>query len=222
MCGHATVGALWALRQWRLWTRPGAVVQTLSGRVDVHWDDRLQQVWISQPRATWTALAQAQRAQIAAVLGLDPSGPLPPMANAATSRVKTLVRLDSVAQLQALRPDFAGMHALCDAIGSTGLYPYALGDGAQDNGVVLFARQFPRASGYPEDAATGIAAAALWGHLAGTGRIDAGTPQAPATCVVRQGDAMGQPSAIEVQARFDPWGAVQGCWIGGRVDWAAP
>jgi PhzF family phenazine biosynthesis protein len=218
MCGHATVGVLWALRHWGVWSHPSAVVQTLSGLVDAHWDEVHQHVWISQPRATWTELSNAHQSLVASVLGLAPSGSLLPMTNASTSRVKTLVRLTSVAQLQALVPDFGAIEAVCRDIGSTGLYPYAfedLGLGAS----VLFARQFPRASGYPEDAATGIAAAALWGHLEGTGQIAAGTPTALANCVVRQGDAMGKPSAIEVRARFGASGQVQGCWISGRVDW---
>lgn len=219
MCGHATVGTLWALRQWGLWTTPHAVVQTLSGLVDVRWDAAAAQVWISQPRATVHPLEVAERARVAATLRL-PDGATPEAVNASTSRVKTLVPLDTGEQLQALAPDFAAMEATCRAIDSTGLYPYAFGT-PQDGAEVVFARQFPRASGYPEDAATGIAAAALWGHLQATGQVPVGTPAAPHRCVIRQGDAMGRPSAIEVQARFDEQGRVEGCWLGGKVVYEA-
>ena len=53
-------------------------------------------------------------------------------------------------------------------------------------------RQFPRASGYPEDPATGIAAAALACHLRQELRIDL-----PAYKLY-QGTAMGKPSLIVV------------------------
>src|SRR3546814_19694133 len=57
---------------------------------------------------------------------------------------------------------FTEMKAVCDAIESTGLYPFARVTAA---GLAFEARQFPKASGYPEDAATGIAATALTGAL---------------------------------------------------------
>ena len=212
MCGHATVGSLWALRRWGLWTEPTAVIETLSGLVDVRWDQTRQRVWISQPAVQQQALDASQCARIATVLRLPTHWP-PAMHNAATSRVKTLVPLVDATALHALRPDLAAVEALCESIGSTGLYPYALADAD-----TVFARQFPKSSGYPEDAATGIAAAALWGHLAAAGDIAIGTAEAPRTCTVRQGDAMGRSSAIEVQPRFDAAGNTDGCWLSGRVE----
>lgn len=71
-------------------------------------------------------------------------------------------------------------------------------------GGAVHARQFPRNSGYPEDAATGIAAAALFYGL--------GAPKAG--LLVRQGEAMGRPS--EIRVRCDPDGP--GCRLGGRVE----
>src|SRR5690606_41767239 len=70
------------------------------------------------------------------------------------------------------------------------------------------ARQFPRSSGYPEDAATGIAAAALAFGLLHDGLVD---PARPVT--VRQGRAMGRPSRIELRFRS----AGGGVWMGGEV-----
>jgi PhzF family phenazine biosynthesis protein len=139
------------------------------------------------------------------------------MVNAATSRMKTLIRLPDLHTLNALRPDFAAIESVCDAIGSTGLYPYAFDGKLGRLAASAHARQFPKASGYPEDAATGIAAAALWGYLAGQGIIDAGTAANPVTCTVYQGDAMGSPSAISVKGHWSDSGAVVGCWLGGRV-----
>lgn len=214
MCGHATVGTLWALRRWGVWTTPTACVQTLSGLVDVEWDAARQRVWISQPAVREEALSPADASLVARTLGLADS---PLVTNAATSRVKTLVPLPDAAALHTLAPDFAAMESTCEAIGSTGLYPYALQRGAPGAEPTVFARQFPRKSGYPEDAATGIAAAALWGHLAAAGTIATGSAAAPMVCTVRQGDAMGSPSAIAVRPRFDSGGAMAGCWLSGEV-----
>nr|WP_240619862.1 PhzF family phenazine biosynthesis isomerase [Cupriavidus neocaledonicus] len=220
MCGHATVGALWALRQWGRWTTPAARVETLSGIVAARWDEAAQRVWISQPPVQASALDAARRRAVAAVLGLPGEGGGHAMTNACTSRVKTLVAMPDVAALAALRPDFARMAALCDAIGSTGLYPYA--DAATDDPPAppatraVHARQFPRASGYPEDAATGIAAAALWGHLAGYAGGSA------PVLAVRQGETMGRPSEILVAPRVAADGTAQGCWLTGAVHWSQP
>lgn len=216
MCGHATVGTLWALRRWGLWTTPTARVQTMSGLVDVEWDAAGQRVWISQPAVREEVLDASAAALVARTLRLHDATPRP-TTNAATSRVKTLVPLPEVAALQALAPDFAAMESTCDAIASTGLYPYALQAGGPVAEPTVFARQFPRKSGYPEDAATGIAAAALWGHLAAAGTIPVGSPAQPVVCTVRQGDAMGSPSAIAVRPRFDAQGNVAGCWLSGEV-----
>lgn len=216
MCGHATVGSLWALRRWGVWTTPTARVQTMSGLVDVEWDAARQRVWISQPAVREEVLDAGAAALVARTLRLDESMPAP-TTNAATSRVKTLVPLPDMAALNGLAPDFAAMESTCDAIASTGLYPYALAADGQATAPTVFARQFPRKSGYPEDAATGIAAAALWGHLAAAGTVPVGSPTHPVVCTVRQGDAMGSPSAIAVRPRFDAQGAVAGCWLSGDV-----
>ena len=217
MCGHATVGTLWALRRWGAWHTPTARVQTMSGLVDVEWDEVRQRVWISQPVVREGVLEPGAAALVARTLRLGAVTTPRQMVNAATSRVKTLVPLSSVATLQSLEPDFAAMESTCDAIGSTGLYPYALQTNGHAAGPIVFARQFPRKSGYPEDAATGIAAAALWGHLAAAGAIATGSAAAPVVCTVRQGDAMGCPSAIAVRPRFDAPDAVAGCWLSGEV-----
>lgn len=220
MCGHATVGSLWALRQWGLWSTGTARIDTMSGPVDGLWDALAQRVWISQPAVRVQALDAAQQDRIAAVLGLPPDTHRPAMVNATTSRAKTLVPIREPAALHALQPDFAAIESLCTAIGSTGLYPYAIESTGAAGGPVLVARQFPKASGYPEDAATGIAAAALWGHLAASAVIGTGSAESPVTCTIRQGEAMGRPSAIAVRARFGNDGQVSGCWISGQVRWS--
>lgn len=219
MCGHATVGALWALRQWGIWTRPAAVVETLSGPVQVEWDEASGRAWVSQPAPTVRHLQDHERGWVARALGWPESRMPSLVVNSCTSRTKTLVDVGSVEELQMLRPGGELVEAACEAIDSTGLYPYAVDDRAADG--VVFARQFPRSSGYPEDAATGIAAAALWGFLHQSGRIAVRRADAPAAFLVRQGDAMGRPSAIEIRPRRSDDGSVVGCWLSGRVAFAA-
>ncbi|MDP9879469.1 PhzF family phenazine biosynthesis protein [Variovorax boronicumulans] len=213
MCGHATVGALWLLHRRGEWDGAPVAIETLSGTVTGRRVDGTVQ--ISQPRATVEEVTQQRLVEdIAQCLGIEVGQIVGPVLNAATSRVKTLVRLADTAQLHALRVDFARVESLCERLGSTGLYPYAM---SRDETDTVSARQFPKSSGYPEDAATGIAAAALaWGlrHLGLVGHE-------ALSMTVRQGEAMGSPSAIHVGL---PWDAntQEGCWVGGEACDAQP
>lgn len=215
MCGHATVGVVWLLDRLGRLPRDQVAIWTRSGRVDarvVGAGTPEAHVEITQPQSRVEALPDAARseAEILSVLGITSNELAPlPIQNACSSRVKTLVPLKSVPVLDGLRPDFRRMEAVCERIGSTGLYPYAPADLA---GQVFDARQFPKSSGYPEDAATGIAAAALSFGLLENGLITAG--EQPIR--VRQGRAMGRPSEITVRLRMDA-GQVRGCWVGGPV-----
>lgn len=220
MCGHATVGAVWLLDQ--IGTLPGdtLAIWTRSGRVEARIRARTDQgaaVEISQPVGTVEPLPNAEKSQadILDVLGIGPGDLAPhPIRNAHTSRVKTLIPLADVATLDGLQPDFARMEALCTRIGSTGLYPYAVSDRGEQ---VFDARQFPRSSGYPEDAATGIAASALSFGLLSNGMVAA----SERPIIIRQGRAMRRPSEISVRLRLEGGQAI-GCWLGGAVRFEEP
>ncbi|WP_353193421.1 PhzF family phenazine biosynthesis isomerase [Pandoraea pnomenusa] len=215
MCGHATLGALWVLRRAGRWDGRPVTIETLSGKVEGRMADDGEHIEVSQPSGRTEPIIDATAINaICAALRISPDDIAPEgICNAATSRVKTLIPLRSVAQLQSLAPDFSKMLATCDAIASTGLYPCAREDVGDGRALpVLQARQFPRSSGYPEDAATGIAAAAL---LYGARRYGWLAPGERGV-VVRQGVAMGHPSAITVTLR-DPLDADAGCWISGDV-----
>jgi len=207
MCGHATIGALWLLHERGLWNGEPVAVETLSGTVEGrHVQGTVE---ISQPRAEIQVVGDALVQEIARCLGVEVRQIVGPVLNAATSRVKTLIRLESLDVLHTLRVELARVEALCDRLGSTGLYPYALAD---SDGPVVSARQFPRSSGYPEDAATGIAAAALaWGL-----REQALAGDAATLVTVRQGEAMGSPSSIGVRLPARGQEA-QGCWLRGEA-----
>jgi PhzF family phenazine biosynthesis protein len=215
MCGHATVGAVWLLDHAGRLPQDRLAIWTKSGQVEAHIskrDERGAAVEISQPAGLVEPLPDADRvkAEILDVLGITSDRLAPfPIHNASTSRVKTLIPLASASELDRLSPDFARVETLCERIGSTGLYPYAPFDGAQQ---VFDARQFPKASGYPEDAATGIAAAALAFGLLANGMVEAS--ERPIT--IRQGRAMQRPSEISVRFQLDQ-GRPSGCWLGGAV-----
>jgi len=211
MCGHATIGALWLLHREGRITTGRMTIQTASGPVIGRVGDG-DCVRISQPRGTVEPLLDdTVRAELLALLRLPEAALLPvPLVNARTSRTKTLIGLASEQALHGLEPDLARIEAFCERIGSTGLYPYAADP--RDAGV-FHARQFPKSSGYPEDAATGIAATALAFGLRALALIAPGT----GGITVRQGEAMGRPSALRVDFA-DPGDADgTGCWLGGRV-----
>ena len=205
MCGHATVGATWLLHELgRLPAGRPISVHTASGVVRAQ--VRTDGAEVSQPPGRVTPLSTAETHEVATVLGVGPDELAGPVVNAATSRTKTLVPVDSSARLDAIVPLWDEVEALCTRLDSTGLYPYAV---SGRDPLVVDARQFPRGSGYPEDPATGIAAAALAYGLLERGLL---SPDG-STLTVRQGRAMGRPSRISV--RLDPDGS--GCWVGGRV-----
>ncbi|HWL84975.1 MAG TPA: PhzF family phenazine biosynthesis isomerase [Polyangiaceae bacterium] len=216
MCGHATVGAMWILHRLgrlpqgrervRIWTKSGLV----EGRV-VQDDQGSARMEITQPKGHVSPLPEpvANMARIASVLGIAAGDLAGPIQNAWTSRVKTLVPLKNAAAVNALTPDFARIENLCADIGSTGLYPYAPVDLERR---LFEARQFPKSSGYPEDPATGIAAAAL-----AFGLLENGIVQADHRSIyVHQGRAMGQWSEIRISFQMDGPRAI-GCWLTGDV-----
>ncbi len=232
MCGHATVGALWLLRRNGLWTTPQARIETVSGLVTAvasrianeasgplvnplvgGQNTDAEQIEVSQPEGvvyplTDTAIIDT----LMKGLNLRP-GDMMPLAvlNSKTSRIKTLIALRSPDVLHTLRPDFAAVEAVCTALDSTGLYPFAVEDSTHH---VFHARQFPRASGYHEDAATGIAATALLYGLRHYGfSIAAGE-----SITVKQGLAMGRPSEIKVRLANPADGLQAGCWLSGAVE----
>ncbi len=128
-------------------------------------------------------------------LGWDVASQQPPI-NASVARPKTLVQVESVEAVHSARTppsdgSFAQGCATMDD--STGVYLYAQKPPMQINSYEC--RQFPRSSGYPEDPATGIAAAALaaslrFGGSGVTGKKD--------SFDIYQGTAMGRPSLIQV------------------------
>jgi predicted PhzF superfamily epimerase YddE/YHI9 len=135
-----------------------------------------------------------------------------PILNSSIARPKTLVPIQTLDLLHsAINPkDPDEFRRLCDSIDSTGLYLYTRVPSSTPQNdpncpppflqdVVFECRQFPRASGYPEDPATGIAASALASSLykRGMGRRESGD------FVMYQGTAMKRHSRCVVRVRED-------------------
>jgi PhzF family phenazine biosynthesis protein len=213
MCGHATIGALWVMYRSGALVRDTVTIDTAAGPVRARAAapaDPDAIVEISQPPGHVAPIEdRAQIDSLARVLDIDRELiDAHYVANASTTRVKTLIPVPSEDILDSIRPRFDLVEAWCTANGSTGLYPYAP---VRGNDQTFAARQFPQSSGYPEDPATGIAAAALAFGLASRGLVD----QAGAGVRVRQGFAMNRPSEIAV--RFESDDPHIGCWVGGTV-----
>jgi PhzF family phenazine biosynthesis protein len=213
MCGHATIGALWTLAttgqlqsaRIRIDTRSGPV----TGFVDLGRSED-PYVEITQPVGKVVDLTQEQESSVLATLRITRRDLLDlPLQNAATSRVKTLIPMRSVDRLNALQTSMPTTEKCCENIGSTGLYPYAVE--SQDERR-FEARQFPKSSGYPEDAATGIAAAALSFGLLKNGLVKADSGR----ITVLQGRPLGALSEIGVRLGFAGEAPV-GCLVGGTT-----
>ena len=209
MCGHATIGALWLLRDAGRLPQGEVRIETVSGLVRGFAPPGDGLIRITQPEGQIDAVDFHKIQEVIDVLGLRSDDLTGPILNAKTSRVKTLVPLISPDVLNRITPDFGRMEAVCAAIGSTGLYPFAPDRREPE---LFHARQFPKASGYPEDAATGIAASALAFGLLSYGLATTASPDIR----VRQGEAMGQPSEIHVQLILsEKTGIPSGCLLGG-------
>ena len=123
--------------------------------------------------------------------------------NSSVARPKTLVELESVDAVHSagtppLDGGFAEACATMDD--STGVYLYAK-HSSETNAYEC--RQFPRSSGYPEDPATGIAAAALaaslrFGVVDNEKQQEADQNADSPTYNIYQGTAMGRASLIQV------------------------
>jgi PhzF family phenazine biosynthesis protein len=193
MCVHATVAALTLLHGRRLLPAGAVRVQTPLGVLDtaIATDGTIT---VDQFPPTIAGLVLGAVEDLAKALGCRPEHIVTqdtPRA-VSVSRAKLIIELDSVDTLHDLRPDTEAVRGVCDALQVTGLYPFAIPDPAASR---AWARQFPRDSGYAEDPATGLAAAAL-ASLLGLREAEDGTYSYD----IHQGQAMGRPSRITAHA----------------------
>lgn len=132
---------------------------------------------------------------------------LPACINSSVARNKTLIPIRSESKLHsATNPkDAIYFRDLCDQIDSTGIYLYTPLLSSLSS---YQCRQFPRFSGYPEDPATGIAAAALANSLYSRQMFDKRKRRQnneldKIEYEILQGTAMGKPSRIKISFDHD-------------------
>lgn len=220
MSDLATMGAVWLMSTLGMLARDNLRILTKCGQVEAlittttDKDNTKTDVWVEVSQPTCTVMKRLNKAEvneILSALGIE-SNDLEPrleIQNVGTSRVKTLVPIKSTEKLNSLEPDFPRIRKLCDKIGSTGLYPYAIIDYDLQK---YAARHFPRRFGYWEDVVNGVAASALAFALLVRGYIHS----ADKAVMVKQGSATDVPSEIGV--RFRKWGDdVVGFWFGGTA-----
>jgi PhzF family phenazine biosynthesis protein len=230
MCVHATVAAITTLAGSGAVTGGHATVRTASGDYRTSWtpadyrasstDGRPVRVTVEQ-QAPSSGPPVAVHREVAAALGL-PDGSVvasAPIRAVSVSRPKLIVPLRDADLVHRARPDFPALWALCRRLATTGAYIFAPhpdgagpgsdqegGDRPDGGGQHVVARQFPVDAGFPEDPATGVAAAALAAYLA-----DGLRPAEPAwtRLMIDQGDAMGQPSTLLAAALTGPDGTTR-------------
>jgi PhzF family phenazine biosynthesis protein len=193
--GHATLAAITVALQHGLIHNSRLLIETKTGifesACEVGGDDVV--VTLDQRAPVFSDRLTA--VNVATVLGIDQSKVADhpaPVQVVSVSRPKLIVPLSNERVLNRLRPHHEALWALCDAHGASGLYAFTT---ATARDIDAEARQFPVRAGFAEDAATGVAAAALGAYIVYYYRS-----RTPGTHVLRiaQGYAMGCPSRIQV------------------------
>ncbi len=194
-CGHATIATGVVLGEnggpgtYRLATAVGEVPVTVRKR-DGLWEASLVSV-----TPEFTPAPDALVSQALAALGwrseeLDDA--IPP-ARAYAGAWHLVLAVADLSRLDALNYDFDRLKTLMNQDGVTTLQLVW-----RESDAVFHARNPFPVGGVVEDPATGASAAALGGYLR-----EAGLLAAPATILVRQGEAMGRPSRLKVEIPVD-------------------
>ena len=217
MCVHGTV----AVGTW-LWLT--GQVKALRFRVETPQGPRSLRAWdSSEGLEVWVTLdqptvrpEQPPVEAVAAALRVPSTELAPelPLETLSVARPKTVVPFRHPEVVDRLRPDWETLWMLADRYGSTGFYPFAFV--TEEPQPVVKARQFPTRAGFPEDPATGVAAGALAAYLVRHGKI---MPPRHGSrgLTVWQGDAMGQPSVLQVKVHRKTSGDLV-FEVGGRAE----
>ena len=202
VCGHATVGAHYALalesgRTGRTRQLTGAGVQTVE--VNAYMGDftvRIEQ----GPPVFHPPLAPHLVRDVMAALGLE-AGDFDfrcPLQVVGTGHGKLMVALERRSRLVELQPDFDRLAALSPAIGSNGYFVFTL-DVDEDDDALCHGRMFAPAIGVDEDPVTGNANGPLGAYLVRHGllRSEDGVVRFRA----RQQAATGRGGYVDVEVR---------------------
>lgn len=202
VCGHATVGAHYALaledgRTGRTRQLTGAGIQLVE--VTPQLGDFV--VRIEQGAPVFHApLAPELVREVMAALGIV-AGDLDfrcPLQFVGTGHGKLLVGLDRRTRLVELQPDLARLAELSPTVGSNGYYVFTL-DTDEDDDALSHGRMFAPAIGIDEDPVTGNANGPLGAYLVRHGLLRAGN--GPVRFRARQQAATGRGGFVDVEVR---------------------
>ncbi|MEQ9569480.1 MAG: PhzF family phenazine biosynthesis protein [Longimicrobiales bacterium] len=190
-CGHATIAAGVVLGELH---GPGAyVLSTVPGDVGVQVSSRdgLMAASLTSVEPRYREPEPDLLAAILEALGWDPAllDPALPPALAYAGAWHVVLAVRALDTLQSMTYDFAALRSIMESADLT----TAQLVWRESEGVFHSRNPFP-VGGVVEDPATGAAAAALGGYLRDAGRV-----AAPTRFLIRQGEAMGRPSRIEVE-----------------------
>lgn len=193
--GHATVAAITVARRDGTLKAERIRVETLNGVFGVacvqHGGQLL--VTLEQNRPIFGPAVPPPEIAPALRIGIENVVVGIPVESVSVSRPKLLVPLSDSRVLNELEPDFDALWSVCDAFRVTGVYPFTCNTDKPNTDAE--ARQFPLRAGFPEDAATGVAAAALGAYLV---KYERQCRTGVHHLRIAQGYAMGAPSLIEV------------------------
>ncbi|MEO6503458.1 MAG: PhzF family phenazine biosynthesis isomerase [Jatrophihabitantaceae bacterium] len=214
MCVHASIAAVSALVAAGELDGHQVMAHTAAADCAIGWDDATPPLVSVEQQAPEIGPQLDLAAEVAACLGLPTEliehGRFG-IRVARGARPKLLVPLAGAEAVHAARPEPERLGALCRGLGATGCYVFAPHpDGHAEH---LVARQFPVDAGVVEDAATGVAAAALAAYLAQAARL---TGSAESVLEIDQGEAMGRPSRLVARA-FSDAGLVRRTAVAGQA-----
>jgi trans-2,3-dihydro-3-hydroxyanthranilate isomerase len=193
--GHATIAAVTVMLQRTSFNRNQLRIETSTGGFDVGWKVQggSYEITLEQNAPTFGETGAVESS--ANALGIHPDDidvSRSPIQSVSVSRSKLIIPLHRWQALDSIKPNFETLWNLCDSIGVSGLYPFTRD--TNKNRAQYEARQFPIRGGLLEDAATGVAAAALGAYVT---RYDLRLASGHHVFRIAQGYAMGQPSLIE-------------------------
>lgn len=163
ICGHATIASFWVLlKERRIQKGKGYRFETKAGVSSVV-ISRTGLISMTQHSPEFFEVP-GDKKRVASLFGIPPSKILDlPIQTVSTGTPKTIVPVDSLKTLLAIRPDFQKMIWLSKKFKTKGYYAFTSETKEKDSD--YHARQFNPMAGVNEDPVTGIAAGALIAYL---------------------------------------------------------
>ncbi len=212
LCGHATIATWHLLLERGIQGAGRHTMETLAGpqSIDV---DSSGQVTMSQNLPEFGATIEAE--SIARVLGISTSDLLPaaqmPVQIASTGLHKIFAPIRSLDAISRIKPDLPAIDALSRAHQAIGIYCFTLDS---LTGATAHCRNFAPVVGISEDSATGTSAAATACLLI---HHDMVKEESVTELSFEQGDAIDQPSEIQVRLELDG-SHFRGVYVSGRAN----